>query len=247
MPRGVIFAATAFVVVVGLFLLWPRTTAPVPDDTVQPVAQTETPPAPAPAREAPTLDVSTPTKLFTEREFVVVRGRVNAGAGVWVDGLRANLRDGVFEERVAVPAFGAQQVHVVARNPSGPPREVVIDVERVRDLRVVLRRVKYDRKLSYPKLMADLEARRGARVSYVGRVYSASVGGGAAVLQVFVDRCTLPSRCPLWVTHGAPTSLAEGRRVRIVGEVQGTERLSVRGDVMDVPHISAELVLPLGK
>jgi hypothetical protein len=125
------------------------------------------------------------------------------------------------------------------------PREVVVGIRRVPDLRRAASEVVVDRSLGYEQLALDPEAMRGRLVALEGQVYNADVQDGRGVLQMLVRGCTRTDRCPLWVTYAPADPIEAGAVVRVVGVAGGTQQFRAESDeTRTVPRIDANFVVP---
>lgn len=214
-------------------------------------------PAPAPPRRteavrAPELSLRMPSRIVTDRDRVVVRGRVSGDAQLWVDGARADVRDGSFDVSVPLPTFGKRTLQLIARR-EGWADEVreTVEVQRVRDLQALAPKASpasaAAAQLAYRKVAGLGEAAVGTRMSVVGAIVSERSGEDGAFFLMNVVKCPPKRTCPLWVHHAGIEPIVPGRRVWVAGLVSGTEALPLGGEVQAVPALAADTVLPLGK
>lgn len=191
----------------------------------------------------------------TDRASVTVAGRTAAVAEgqnttrVTIEGRDAPVAaDGTFSLEIPLPdaaADGRAILHVVSRRPGSAPREVVVGVRRVPDLRRAASEVLVDRSLGYTQLAEQPDAARGRLVALDGQVYNADVQDGRGVLQMLVRGCTRADRCPLWVTYAPADPIEPGAVVRVVGVSGGTQQFRAESDeTRTVPRIDATFVVP---
>lgn len=140
--------------------------------------------------------------------------------------------------------LGERSFVVEARAPGHAPTRLTIEARRVADLAAEAESYGAEA-IPYPELVAQLDARRGARVSYVARVYNVGAQGDPRAFQVLVRDCPGPEACPLWLDVVAAQTPHEGDWVRVIGEVSGSQSFRTEsGEALTVPRLSARYLLP---
>ncbi|MDH5670728.1 MAG: zinc ribbon domain-containing protein [Myxococcales bacterium] len=191
------------------------------------------------------LRLERPGRSFvTDGEAVEVAGRVGDGVSVRVGEQDVAVTEGRFVHRVALAEFGAHELELFASASGQAPQTVALHFERVADLKAAAAAYGADDSIAYEALAADVEAHRGHRMAFKGRIVDSAVEDGYSQIQLLAKRCPPATRCLLWATYGAPIELKKGSWVELLGTVDGTQEYRAGDEKHSAPRIRAAFLLP---